>query len=204
MNKIPESLFMGPFKEPMIVAYSDSVKQIGLAFTPLGFYTFFDKIPNFFNEMAMDISNVEMFYDLNHMIYALFIDHDEGSEEINRIIDQIEAYFLETLNHKDISLEIGEMMSYINSHEGQIDVTQMAAYFSYSVSGLKRRFKKYFFMSPKAYSNIIKFRFAMADETPQSYFYDQAHFIKNVKKYTTLNPGELSETDALTLLQMLE
>lgn len=199
---IPNEVLIGPFKSPLEIEYGQMVHQLGLAFTPIGYYMFFHKLPGLFKGVAIDISEHESYAALIEVVKTIESRLDGSSEGYSYVFEQIQSYFLNALNHNDMTKEMEDMMEYLTQHQGQIDVKAMANHFSYSLSGLERKFKKYFLLTPKAYSNIIKFRHAMEAQSPESFFYDQSHFINTVKKYTTLNPSDLSDTEALTLIEM--
>ncbi|WP_458788512.1 helix-turn-helix domain-containing protein, partial [Vallitalea sediminicola] len=67
------------------------------------------------------------------------------------------------------------------------------------ISSIERLFKKYFGLTPKAYSDIIRFKQSIISEDPKSFFYDQSHFIKSCKKYTLKSPKELGSVSEITL-----
>ena len=66
-----------------------------------------------------------------------------------------------------------------------------------SQSPLEKRFRKIVGTSPKKFSSIVRFKHTIQYYNPQSSltelgyeagFYDQAHFIKEFKKFTGENP----------------
>jgi len=84
------------------------------------------------------------------------------------------------------------------THNGSLTVQQLAQNTYWPARQINRYFNQQFGLSLKAYSNILRFR-ASFDQLkqgklfPEQNFFDQAHFIKAVKKLSGVVPKQLKE-----------
>ena len=88
-------------------------------------------------------------------------------------------------------------LSLIHKTQGNISITDLANQLNISQSPLEKRFRKIVGTSPKKFATIARLKYVIqqykqdkpiADVIYASGFYDQAHFIKNFKKFTGLTP----------------
>lgn len=125
----------------------------------------------------------------------------KSNEEIAVDLDE---YFAKVLNEDRAgflmdSMEIGEQHFRVDSFE---------KHFSYSKSTLERKFKKETGLSPKRYMMLKRFRSCMDEiiETGNTdwmhyvvkyQYYDQSHFIKEMKRFSGLSPELLIRDNCL-------
>jgi AraC-like DNA-binding protein len=91
--------------------------------------------------------------------------------------------------------------------KGAISVDEIAKILFWSSRQLNRYFKKVFGLSLKSYCNILKVyssypQIAKGEFYPQQDYYDQAHFIKNVRQYTRANPKKLYQNKKDRFIQL--
>ncbi len=89
-----------------------------------------------------------------------------------------------------------KMFDLIYSTQGSVSVKEIAATVHWSSRQINRYFSEWFGLSLKAYCNILRFRATFPHIKkgklfPESYFSDQPHFIKEIKKYSGHTPKEL-------------
>lgn len=188
----------GQFTKAIKVKYGPSVKQLGIAIRPSALYTIFHRINCLYLGSILDCRSIESMIPFHKLVYS-YIENDQPVEAL---IKAIEAHLSPFVDDEPLVSE--DLIGYIEARKGVIDVKVMAKAFSYSVSGLERLFKKSFGLTPKAYADIMRFRYAMMEELPQRHYYDQSHFIKNCRKYTSKKPADLEDISELTLLNMLK
>ncbi len=92
----------------------------------------------------------------------------------------------------------------IHETNGQCNVAQLASYFTISERTIHRLFNKFIGINPKNYINLIRFRSALRFATKtkkdcintaiDAGYYDQSHFIKQFKTFSTLTPTQFSST----------
>lgn len=89
-----------------------------------------------------------------------------------------------------------QLFELIYSHQGEIPVHELAESIQWSERQINRYFKSQFGISLKSYCTILRFRasFSHIKEGklfPEQNFTDQAHFIKEVKRFAGVTPKEL-------------
>lgn len=95
----------------------------------------------------------------------------------------------------------------LDKSKGAQPVSMIACEACWSSRQINRYFNSWFGFSLKEYCRIQRVSAAIKDvghgniSPPQSYF-DQSHFIKEIRKYTGVNPGELSRNENDRFLQL--
>ena len=92
--------------------------------------------------------------------------------------------------------------------KGSSTVSEYANIASWSSRQINRYFNDRFGLSLKAYCNILRVFASFSDVKkgklfPQQNYFDQSHFIKEIKKYTGVNPKELNDNKNDRFLQLL-
>jgi len=199
-EQVPDVVLVGQFQSAIKIRYGDNVKQLGLAIHPSALYALFHQVSGIYTGAIVDCSQIESMKELHHAV----LESVKKYETTEEIFDQIEHHF-GTYHYVNAEVALFEdMIAYLDKKRGLIDIKNMADHFGYSVSALERNFKKHIGLTPKAYANILRFRYAVLELDPQILFYDQSHFIKNCKKYTRKMPTDLSSSEEISLLQMLD
>jgi len=91
-----------------------------------------------------------------------------------------------------------KLFELIYSSQGDITVNEISETIHWSSRQINRYFNQWFGLSLKTYCNILRYR-ASFDQIkegklfPEHNFVDQAHFIKEVKKYSGVTPKELTK-----------
>lgn len=110
--------------------------------------------------------------------------------------------------HKDIDPRKRELFSILYSAHGNISAEAIAQTIHWSNRQISRYFSNRFGLSLKAYSNILRYR-ASFDHLKEQQLYpeegyaDQAHFIRDVKKYSGgVTPKRLAENKNGRFIQL--
>lgn len=110
-------------------------------------------------------------------------------------------FFLERIKSKHNPLQL--VINDIHSANGQISISELSKLNFTTVRQLERNFKKLVGLSPKEYSNIIRFQYALnliknsnqnrslSDIAFECGYYDHAHLSNEIKKKTGLSPSLL-------------
>lgn len=110
-------------------------------------------------------------------------------------------FFLERIKSKNTPLQ--SILSDIHSTNGQVNIYELSKRNFTTKRQLERNFKKYIGLSPKEYSNIIRFQTALSliKNTKQHQsllniafecgYYDHSHLSKEIKRFTGLSPSFL-------------
>lgn len=94
----------------------------------------------------------------------------------------------------------------IFASNGQITVKELSEKVFWSSRQMNQYFNQQFGLSVKAYCNILRFQASLSQIKegklfPQLNFYDQSHFIKEIKKYSGASPKELHKNKNSRFLQ---
>lgn len=138
-----------------------------------------------------------------------FVCMDRMDNEIFRIAsfeDKIE-YFLNKfdckINNSESKTITSYMISEINKSSGHINIIDLVNDIGYSHCYTDRVFKKVVGFSIKKYANIIRLQESidilennnMEEIYDRLGYYDQAHFIKDFKKFTLITPNVYTKID---------
>jgi AraC-like DNA-binding protein len=205
-NIVNPKIFITGLLEPDQEAYSHMTRTnrcggFAIVFQPLGFYSLF-------KVKSSDFSKYVLTTDL---ILKKEIDEVwsqmEHEEDVNRMKDTAEKFLLKyALNVVFIDHCVEHIIEYMNLNNGIVRITQICQKFDISPRKLERSFKEETGLTAKDFLNIFRLNHALKllsvkpdyDFTEISYlcgYYDQSHFIKDIRKRTSLTPGELASTN---------
>jgi len=128
-----------------------------------------------------------------------------NSFNIDRIFDKPFNYFDQFFSErvKSKNNELRSVINDIHSANGQISIYELSKRNFTTVRRLERNFKKYIGLSPKEYSNIIRFQNALSiiknpnknqsllEVAFECGYYDHSHLCNEIKKNTGLSPSLL-------------
>lgn len=102
-----------------------------------------------------------------------------------------------------------KMFELIYSSNGTASVAEIAEAVHWSSRQINRYFNQWFGLSLKKYCNILRFRAVLprlqaGKFLPTEDFFDQAHFIKEIKKYSGATPKELARNQDDRFIQLLK
>lgn len=108
---------------------------------------------------------------------------------------------------KDIDPRKKELFAILYASNGNVSAETISHTIHWSNRQMSRYFKNRFGLSLKAYSNILRYR-ASFDHLKEQQLYpeegyaDQAHFIRDVKKYSGVTPKRLAENKNGRFIQL--
>ena len=205
----PRAMVLGQTIEPFYIEPTGYVNTFAIRFYPYGFANF----------VTMPIENLA---NKETPIELLFGDNTAKELEqkiiqatdINQRIEIIENFLLDKLNQKTTIDNIVKMtIDALLSTNGSASINTILKEDLSKRRQLERNFKKQIGVSPKQLGKVIRIQTALklllneqsdnlTNIAYQSEFYDQAHFIKDFKEFTGINPKEFlgSENMALSSL----
>jgi AraC-like DNA-binding protein len=162
-----------------------------ITFKPLATECFFKKpIPHLLNSReSLDIST----FGIN----ALSLD------DFGAFVTAMTTVFL---TFPEIDTRKIALFNLLFDYNGALSVEQMSNQLFWQSRQINRYFKNQFGLSLKAYANVLRF-FASytpikaGNLSPNAEFYDQSHFIKEIKKHAGVNPTTLFENKNDRFLQ---
>ena len=137
--------------------------------------------------------------------YKILTEKMESAKDIFEMGQIMDAYLLRMLfsrKHKIYTPTIAHVSNMIFKNRGLVSMDNLASISNMSFRNFERRFGDEVGMSPKLYARIVRFYNALenkmlhptkrwVDITYEHGYYDQAHFIKEVKTFTTKTPEDL-------------
>lgn len=197
-KKIPQILIAGQSDHALNIKYGDNTKIVGMLVTPIGFLSIFNQQSAPEKNSVIDGSETK--WNLSTLYSKL-----ESIEKLEDMAKCIKDYF------KDISYteldRLDGILELINGLNGEINIKELASKCNLSESAFVRYFKKSTGITPKAYSNIVRFKHSLSNKNfkTDNPFYDQSHLIKNFKRYTGKTPKALLDNrKEITLDYVLE
>lgn len=110
------------------------------------------------------------------------------------------TYQLSNLIPNEIEQRKIDLFKLIYKHKGEMSVHELSEKIGWNSRQINRYFSKHFGISLKSYSTIIRFRASFnqirdGQLYPLQNFTDQAHFIKEIKKFSNFLPKELAKNE---------
>jgi AraC-like DNA-binding protein len=170
-----------------------------IVFQPQGFYHLFNVKSSDFYKYCINGESI-----FKNDIYHLW----EQLEAFDNVIDMknlFECYLSKCAKQSSCRFDlINNIISYMDNSNGMTRVSQICDIFNVTPRSLDRHFKDEIGISPKELLNIFRINKAIrlifdnpdCDLTRISYlsgYYDQSHFIKEIKKITGISPRHLQE-----------
>lgn len=135
----------------------------------------------------------------------LITEQLESSNDISEMSRYLNAYFVKKLfsqKHKHYTNVIARISHSIFKNKGLVSIDSLAYDANMSLRNFERRFIDEVGMSPKLYTRITRFFLALENKmmhpqknwtaiTHESGYFDQAHFIKECKEFSSRAPEEL-------------
>ncbi len=203
----PQITYYGPLSKPQ----THDLKKgyyFGVHFLP-------GEVPQILNNQSISIQKL-----LNH---RLIIYGKEIKEQINAMEEMIlhtdifklqvalfKSYYVSiyTMEKKEDKKKkcVDSILQKIIQSNGAIRSNELSNQFAYSEQYLNRIFKNQTGLTPKNYSNLVRFQNALtllvndpqmndlSELSIQSGYYDQSHMIKEFKKYTNQTPQAFLKT----------
>lgn len=202
----PRSMVLGQITEPFYIEPIGVVDTFAVCFFPGGFIPF-TKIP------IKDLENKET--DLITIFEekpATDLEHKMlHAANTTERIQYAEAFLLDRLKGSDtIDSIVQSTIDLILSTKGRTSIHDLLKNNLSKRRHLERRFSKLTGLSPKQLARIIRFQTALkmllnneaqhlSDLAYENEYYDQAHFIKDFKEFTGINPKKFYKDDELIL-----
>lgn len=192
-----EIFFIGIWDRPVTLSSkSRATGTIGIELTPNGLH-------RFTRLSAFEIVNkIYSFTDIYGIAGRKLIEYLANTTEIDNKIDILQAFLVDIVNMTDRNNSIIDYsVSLIKQSSGLILIKEIEQQTGYSKRYIDLLFKDHLGISPKTFSGIIRFQsfyniWANTDKSSfysdnlYDLYYDQAHFIKEFKKYTGYAPKQ--------------
>lgn len=183
--------FAGFSKETQDFQLNEKIDYMGVRLKPSIFYAFFHKGADKVMDNMIAFSEIEKELDLSPILLC---------SDTNKRIEYLKNYLLKKLE----TMQRNEFVTIVNElYESpkEQNVIKIAEKLGYNKRQLFRIFKTNYGVSPKVLLNIVRLHLCLTlllenkeeliDIAIQCGFYDQSHFIKQIKRYTGISPLNL-------------
>lgn len=185
--------FAGFSKDTICLELKRKIDYMGIRLKPSVFYTAFHIEADKIMDAPMPFSQIDNSNELEKIF---------EKQEISDRILIFKNYLFARIKNNDDKKYIDIVDDLYQNPKDQT-VLEIANKFGYNPRHLFRIFKKYYGVSPKVLLNIVRLHLCLTlllernqslqDIMSTCGFYDQSHFIKEIKKYTGFSPLELLE-----------
>lgn len=129
-----------------------------------------------------------------------------NTESIPEKINVIQRYLIRMLNKSESDPILDYCIEQIKTSKGLVTVAELESRTGYSSRWLYEKFIDKVGLSAKSFSSIVRFmqfyeqwakrqNYHYAKDNMYHYFYDQAHFIKEFKRFTGLSPLRFAKSE---------
>lgn len=183
------------YKNPLLINYQGAVNEVTVYFKPLGLNAFVSDINYHQNN---NFSNFNYFSDFEVVMKSI-LEMQDRTEQIKLL----EQYWISKMTFI-IDPMLLKMLDELEKGKG---ISNMASELGISRQYMNRLFLKNFGKSPTDFRKIQRFRNAvqtnaksknLTDLALGSLFYDQSHFIRNIKELTSFSPKTFFEKAAVS------
>ena len=172
---------------------TDRIKILGAHVKPFGL-AYLTKKP--INSLPWLINTEELFGN----IAKKFLRKVKNCHDTEEMFNEVEIVFLDNILIRDLSL-ITKAIELIEINFGHIEITELSKQLGVSDRTIRNHFYDYIGCSPKEYFRIVKLKqiaFQMKHSENSlthiaydNHYFDQAHFIREVKGITGQSPNQL-------------
>lgn len=193
--KFPIFFLIGQRSKPIKVAATGKTGIIIFSFYPWGAASFFPLPMHELQDCSIDLGRFLSPASIRSLENQI-LEVNNNSERVNIL----QNFLIQLLNNPTFDQLIMRSTVKINQNKGKVEVNELAKDFNLSRRQYIRRFKDSVGINPKKFANIIRFQKALlfqkmgvswtriADECG---YYDQPHFIKEIKAFSGFCPQEL-------------
>ena len=205
INNIPiehlNAFVIGQTTRPISGHMYGMLKYLIVFFEPLGLYQLFgckmsdltDKSENIFDFLGQEAAQS-------------LIDKLLADDAIESQVAVLNDFFLQKAPIFNDCLMLKKALKLIHAANGNISVKALEAACKINCRSLERYFKHKIGLTPKAYAQLYRFKYAMnylkqnpqitwAELSSNSHYFDQAHMIRHFKKYVHVTPENLVTLD---------
>ncbi len=185
--------FAGFSKETIPFQLNEKIDFLGVRLKPGAFYVLFGVPADRIMDNPIPFSEIDNQNSLERIFQVT---------ELNERLPILKNYLLKRI-HENFSIETIQFIEELYKNPSEQNVITMAKHYGYHERHLYRLFKTNYGISPKVLLNILRLHLCLTlmidkdmdlvDIANGCGFYDQSHFIREIKKYTGFSPLRLLE-----------
>jgi len=185
--------FAGFSKETEPFELNKEIDYMGVRLKPSIFYLLFDVSSDKIMDNQISFDTIEKEFDLYKIL---------NLKDISKRIEYLKKYLIQKVKNKQ-EMPFIEILEELYKSPKEQNVMDIAAKLGYNERHLYRVFKKNYGISPRVLLNIIRLHLCLTLMLEENIdlvdianicgFYDQSHFIKEIKRYTGISPLKIIE-----------
>lgn len=195
-SRLPQAVVTGLRQLPRIFRYMPGATTLLVMFRPMGAAAFFrEPLHDFFSD-AVSLEALTHMNDITILQEQLATAPTAASA-----VAMVEGFLQRRFCVGDEDRRLIRTLETIDSTGGRRRIQDVAASVGMSQDALEKAFRRKVGATPKQYASIVRIRQvlrAMQDVQGVSFvpdgFFDQAHFIKDFKRFTGLTPTEFQHS----------
>ncbi len=197
-NRIISTRLTGIWSKSISISYSENTEVFGIRFKPLSI----DGLFKFNIKEFLDGSQNVMLkdFDLNEQILT---DSLNGFPEF--LVNYLDKQFLQLISKSKSDRRLKKCFELIDSSVGNITVDEISKTIGLSSRQLHRLVNNMIGIGIKDYSKIVRFKKTLRDvknnKSDYFHYYDQSHYIREIKQFTGLTPEKLNLKDNVRFIQ---
>ena len=185
-------LLAGQLKNYFFLENTGAIGMFAIKFQPWVPSTLFELEMKNLQDKVLSMQNSDHGL-IKHVSNAL-----KSSSDFNSNCREVSEWLINTTDHNDYEGDMIQVVKNIIETNGKTSISNLVKSYNISERALERYFSKNIGLSPKFYSRVIRLAcvFKLVQENSNNWaqlsylggFYDQAHFIKDFKKFTGEEP----------------
>lgn len=187
-NRIIGTRLTGIWSKSISISYSENTEVFGIRFKPFSIGGLF----KFNIKESLDDSQNVMLKDF-YLNEQILIDSLNGFPEF--LVNYLDKQFLKLVQHKKSDRRLKKCFELIDTSVGNIKVDEISKTIGLSSRQLHRVVSNMIGIGIKDYSKIIRFKKSLRDvkisKSDYFHYYDQSHYIREIKQFTGLTPEKL-------------
>ncbi len=181
--------------KPKLLAIEAFSTFFAVSFNPLA-------VEYIFNHSIADLLNKGRILPDNFWDFSI-TDLEDFDTFCERISEKIQSFL-----PKEIDERKRNLFELIFATNGEMSIKELSEKVLWGSRQINQYFNQQYGLSLKAYCNIIRFQASLSkikegELFPQLNFYDQSHFIKEIKRHSGASPKELYKNQNSRFLQFL-
>ena len=187
-NRIVDTKLTGIWSKSVSINYAENTEVFGIRFKPLSIggllkFNIKESIDDYQSITLKDL-------DLNDQI---LVDSLNGFPEF--LVNYLNKQFLKLIPYNKSDKRLKKCFELIDNSVGNIKVDEISKTIGLSPRQLHRLVNNMIGIGIKDYSKIIRFKKSLRDvkynKLDYSHYYDQSHYIREIKQFTGLTPEQL-------------
>ncbi|WP_439183358.1 DUF6597 domain-containing transcriptional factor [Carboxylicivirga taeanensis] len=188
-NQIVDTLLTGIWSKSISISYTENTEVFGIRFKPIaigGLFQFSikDTIDHYQHMTLKDLGVNEQ----------MVVDGLNGFPEY--LVHYLNQQLLRLIPDNNIDKRLKKCFELVEASGGNKPVDAIAQTIGLSARQLHRLVSRMLGMGIKDYSKIVRFKKCLhmvkSNQTDYVHYYDQSHFIREIKHFTGLTPAQLN------------